>query len=282
MKQVLFGAVVLAVGVAALPVAAQRGEQAAPEAPRTAQNTAPLDLMGQWVSVVTEDWRWRMMTPAKGDAPGIPLNAEGIKVTNAWDLARDNAGGQATQCKAYGAAGLLRIPLRVRFSWQDAMTLKLDTDAGRQTRLLRFYNGPVAPRATGEASLQGHSVATWQLRTTGAPLLGPPGPGRGGRGAIPKGSLKVVTTNLRPGYTRKNGVPYSEHTVLTEYFDRHEDFGAEWFTVTTVVDDPTYYASPFVTTTHFKKETDTSKWNPQPCETMPPTVDRVSRGEGVG
>jgi hypothetical protein len=275
----VLGTVALAMTVAVLPASAQRGQQPAAQASPTARATAPLDLEGNWVSVVTEDWRWRMLTPAKGDAPGIPLNEEGLRVTNLWDLAKDNASGN--RCKAYGAAGLMRIPTRLRIGWQDDMTLKIESDAGRQTRLVRFYNGPVAPRPTGPPSLQGFSLGTWQLRNTGAPLLGPPAGGRGpGTGPRPKGSLKVVTTNLLAGYTRKNGVPYSEHTVLTEYFDRHEDFGSEWFTVLTIVDDPTYYVSPFVTTTHFEREADASKWNPQPCETMPPTVNRLSRGEG--
>jgi hypothetical protein len=241
----------------------------------TARATAPLDLEGNWVSVVTEDWRWRMLTPPKGDAPGIPLNAEGLRVTNAWDLARDNATGN--QCKAYGAAGLMRIPTRLRIGWQDDMTLTIESDAGEQTRLIRFHDGPVAPQASGPPTRQGFSIGTWQLRDTGAPLLAAPRE-RAGAGRRVKGSLKVVTTNLLAGYTRKNGVPYSEHTVLTEYFDRHEDFGAEWFTVLTIVDDPTYYVSPFVTTTHFEREPDGSKWKPRPCETMPPTTTRVARG----
>lgn len=277
MRRPTFGAIALTTMMAAVPIAAARGQQPpAPEAPPTPRASAPLDLIGNWVSVVTEDWRWRMLTPAKGDAPGIPLNAEGLRVTNGWDLARDNASGN--QCKAFGAAGIMRIPTRLRIGWQDDFTLKIETDAGSQTRLLRFY-GPVSPRPTGEPSLQGFSVASWQLRNTGTPVLAAPAAGRGNR-APAKGSLKVVTTNLRAGYTRKNGIPYSDRTVLTEYFDRHDDFGSEWFTVMTVVDDPTYYVSPFVTTTHFKREPDGSKWRPQPCETMPPAVDTIAKGQG--
>lgn len=276
MGRVMCGAVALTMIMTVVPGAAlQRGQQA--EALLTPRATAPLDLTGNWVSVVTEDWRWRMLTPARGDAPGVPLNAEGMKVTSAWDLARDNASGN--QCKAFGAAGIMRIPTRLRITWQDDSTLKIETDAGTQTRLLRFY-GDVAPRPTGEPSLQGFSVASWQLRSTGTPLLAAPAERGRGNGARAKGSLKVVTTNLRAGYTRKNGIPYSDRTVLTEYFDRHEDFGSEWFTVMSVVDDPTYYVSPFVTTTHFKKEPDGSKWHPQPCETMPPTVDVIAKGQG--
>ena len=60
------------------------------------------------------------------------------------------------------------------------------------------------------------------------------------------GSLKVVTTKMKPGYLRKNGVPYTENATVTEYFDRHkESNGDEWLTVTTLVEDPKYLNQPF-------------------------------------
>lgn len=270
--------VALAMCVSVLPIAAsQQPPPAVPEAPPTPRAMAPLDLTGYWVSVVTEDWRWRMMTPPKGDYPGVPFNAEGRKVANAWDLARDNASGN--QCKAFGAAGIMRMPGRLHITWENDTTLRIDTDAGRQTRVVRFSGSqPVR----GEPTWQGSSVGRWQMREDGAPRLDEAPPRARGGDTRPKGSLKVVTTGMRAGYLRKNGLPYSENAVLTEYFDRHEDFGAEWFTVTTVVEDPKYLISPFVTTTHFKREPDGSKWNPQPCETPPPTTERVSAGENVG
>lgn len=275
-------ALVLALSVSGLAGAAQRGapQPPPPAAPPTPRATAPLELTGYWVSVVTEDWRWRMMTPAKGDAPGVPLSLEGRRVANTWDLAKDNASGN--QCKAYGAGGLMRIPGRLHITWQDAQTLRIDTDAGRQTRLIHVGGAP----ARGEPTLQGYSVGRWQLRNDGAPVLDeetPAGRGRAGRGvaAPAKGSLKAVTTGLRPGYFRKNGLPYSEQAVLTEYFDRHDDFGAAWFTVLSVLEDPKYLISPFVTTTHFKREPNGAKWNPQPCETLVP-IAPLSRGEDVG
>src|SRR5580765_5212331 len=88
------------------------------------------------------------------------------------------------------------------------------------------------------------------------------------------GGLKVVTTQLSPGYLRKNGVPYSQNAAVTEYFDRHTDFGSEWFTVTTVVEDPQYLAQPFITSTHFKKEPDGAKFTPMGCHTDPPRTDK--------
>src|SRR5215510_12984990 len=103
-------------------------------APPTPKAAAPFDMTGYWVSVVGEDWRWRMF-PNKGDYAGIPMNAEARKIADSWDPAKDEAAGE--QCKAYGAPGIMRIPGRFHITWQDDQTLKVETDAGRQVRLLR-------------------------------------------------------------------------------------------------------------------------------------------------
>jgi len=78
--------------------------------------------------------------------------------------------------------------------------------------------------------------------------------------------LKVVTTHMRPGYLRKNGIPYSENAVLTEFFDRVEFEGVPYLILTTVVDDPRFLSDTFITSEQFKLEADGSKWNPTPCK----------------
>jgi len=226
---------------------------------RTPKQAAPADFTGYWVSVVTEDWRWRMVTPIKGDFASIPLNAEGRKVGIAWDPGKDEAAGE--QCKAYGAAAILRVPGRLHFTWQDDSTLKIETDAGTQMRLLHFNGTPPQPAKPG---WQGYSVANWERPVRG------PGTPQAGLGATREGnqgrSLEVVTTQMRPGYLRKNGPPYGSSAVLKEYFDLSmERNGDTWFVVTTVVEDPQYLTEPFVTSTNFKKEPDGSKWSPTPC-----------------
>ena len=125
--------------------------------PRTPRALAPVDLTGYWVSVVTEDWRWRMLTPPKGDAQSVPINAEGKRVTDAWDLAKDEAAG--VQCKAFGIGGVMRLPGRLHIAWQDESTLKIETDAGTQTRLLHFDRTTQAP---ADKTWQGFSIAQWE------------------------------------------------------------------------------------------------------------------------
>lgn len=264
--------------------------QTVPSATPRAQ--APRDITGYWVSIVTEDWRWRMVTPRKGDYESVPLNDEGRRVGDAWDPAKDAANSSA--CRAYGAAAIMRVPGRVHITWEDDTTLRMETDAGTQTR--RFFfgrqatrgwrisargalewseSGRDAPIPARQQGWQGYSVATWELaadpQVTRAVAFFPGGLGTGADGAgvvVPGryGSLHVVTTRMKAGYLRRNGVPYSEAAVVTEDYDfRTEDDGTEWFTVTTVVDDPKYLSSPFVTSTDFRKEPDGSKWRPRPC-----------------
>jgi hypothetical protein len=246
------GAVTLAAAMATFghQVSAQgpgRGGQQGP--PPSPWASAAIDLTGYWVSVVNEDWRWRMVTPPKGDYASVPMTDEARKVADTWDVSKDG------QCEAYGAAGLMRMPTRVHITWEGDNVLKVETDAGQQTRRFLFDRNA---QPTGGRSLQGFSKAEWE-RPAGA----------GGRGgAAPQGgNLKVVTTNLRAGWLRKNGVPYSENAVVTEYYDRFAaPNGDQWFTVTTIVEDPQYLNQPFVTSSHFKKEPDGSKWAPSACK----------------
>jgi hypothetical protein len=198
-----------------------------------------------------------MLTPAKGDFTSIPLNPEGRKTAEAWDPAKDEAAG--SQCKAYGAPGLMRLPTRLRITWQDENTLKVETDEGTQTRLFHFNGKAPAGQAP---SLQGYSVAEWDIsRPTFLGFLAPPSATK-----LP-GSLKVETTNLRPGYLRKNGIPYGAGATLTEYFTRtNEPNGDSWLLLTSIVEDPQYLTSDFLTSDHFKREADGSKWNPSPCQ----------------
>jgi hypothetical protein len=222
------------------------GRPAGPTPAATPRAAAPIDITGNWVAIISEDWRWRMVTPSKGDLPSIPLNQAGLNVAEAWDPAKDEAAGQ--QCKAYGAPGLMRGPTRLRISWLNDTTLKLETDYGMQTRLFHFRRPPAGP-----ASWQGTSTAEWLMAG-----------GRGGRAR--SGSMKTVTRNLRPGYLRKNGVPYSASAVYTEYWDLLTHGQDKYLLVTNIVEDPTYLQDRWMTALHFKKEPDGSKWDPTPCD----------------
>ena len=225
---------------------------------RSPRESAVIDITGQWVSIITEDWRWRMVTPPKGDTSSVPLNAAGRKAADVWDLGADRARGAL--CKAFGPPGLIRQPGRVRIRWENDNTLLMEFDAGMQVRRLRFG----APPPAGARSLQGDSEARWFRQPQNRGILAQTAP-------TPGGSLEVVTTNMQSGYLRPNGVPYSDRAVVKEFFDSFTlgDDGT-WLIVTTVVADPAFLTQEFVISSQFKKETDRSRWNPRPCDIPAP------------
>jgi hypothetical protein len=252
MYRVLSGFFATTVFAVTVTTSAQRGGP--PQPPPTPKAQAPSDITGYWVSLVNEDWRYRMAMPPKGDFAGVPLNGAGRQAAAAWDAAKDEAAGES--CRAYGAAGVMRQPGRLHITWTGDDTLTLETDAGSQTRTLAF-RGAVGT----SGSWQGVSKASWDHDET--PMArGGFFPGATARG----GSLKVVTTNMKAGYLRRNGVPYSAEAVMTEYFDRFDlPNGDALLVVSTEVDDPMYLTTPFWTSTHFKKQRDAAGWNPRPC-----------------
>ena len=236
--------VAAALFVAASPESlAQRG-QGPPGPPPTARAAAAIDLTGTWVSVVTEDWVLRMLTPPKGEMRNVPVTPAAQKIAAAWDPAKDEAAGE--QCKAYGAPAVTRIPGRMRISWQDETTLKVEMEAGNQTRLIHFRPAPPPAQPTW----QGHSMAEWEYTRV------PPR----------TGNLKVVTNHLRAGYLRKNGVPYGANASVTEYFHRQTaPNGDEWILHISEVTDPENLRQPFVQSSHFKKLPAGAPFSPEPC-----------------
>src|SRR5688500_6843190 len=95
-----------------------------PQPPRTPRAAAQVDLTGNWVAQITEDWRWRMITPPKGDYASVPLNARGRETADRWDRAADEAAGE--QCRAFGAGGIMRQPTWLKIAWTNDATLRVE------------------------------------------------------------------------------------------------------------------------------------------------------------
>ena len=235
-----FGVLVIAICTAlAATVAGQFGPPPSGP-PKTPKESAPIDLTGYWVAIVSEDWRFRMVVPPKGDYPDFTLTADGKKIADAWDPAKDEA--DRDHCKAYGAPNIMRVPGRFHITWADDYTLKIETDAGMQTRLLRFA-APGKNVPAGSPSRQGSSIAQWERK-----------------------SLRVDTSNLLPGYLQYNGVPFSGNLKMVEYFDTIREPGGEvWLIDDAILTDPMYLARSHKRSTHLRKQADASGWDPQPC-----------------
>jgi len=223
--------------------------QAQPGGATSAREASPIDFTGYWVALVTEDWRFRMVTAPAGDYEGIGLTPRAREIADAWDPEADAASGNA--CKAYGAGGLMRIPTRLHVTWDADNVLKIETDAGMQTRLLKFGD---AQDSTGAGTLQGVSRAQWFLEREGR--FGP----------VTWGSMEAITTDMAPGYLRRNGVPYGTQATLTEYYELVVGGdGTEYLSVIGVLEDPEHLVQPYTISTNFKREPDGSNWDPTDC-----------------
>jgi hypothetical protein len=234
--------------------------------PPTGRAAAPYDITGYWVALINDDWRYRMLTPPKGNVDYLPVTAEARRMAGTWDPEKDDAAGQ--QCKAYGAGGIMRMPARLHITWEDDNALRMDIDTGTQTRRFFFGNDQQVASShppAAEPTWQGYSVARWEIPGGGRGPAPAPGPGPT---AARFGQLRVITTHLRPGYVRRNGVPYGANTSITEHFVRLVDTGGqEYLALTTTVDDPTYFQPAYIKTYQFKKQPDARGWNPKPCST---------------
>ncbi len=251
-------ALVLFVSLAAQSAVQAQGRRQASGPPPTAQAAAPIDLTGYWVSIVTLDWNYRMVTPRPGDYSDVPLTAAGIEIMDAWDPAKDAAAGE--QCRSYGAPAIMRVPEHLHITWQDEQAMKIQTDAGEQTRLFHFVKSDAA---SGPRTWQGYSFAVWQIQRrgtdTGGSRLDRPG-------APVWGNLKVTTTDLKAGYLRKNGIPYSDNAQLVEYYDLlPKESGEQMLVVTSTVTDPLYLTKPFIVNSNFKKLASAAGWEPSAC-----------------
>ncbi len=263
----MVGALVLVAAVMASDAWAQRGPVGG-----TAQSMEPFDVTGYWVTAITEDWRVRMITPQRGDFLGLPLNDAGIELANAWDPEADMANGN--ECRAFGAAAIMRSPTRIHVTWEDENTLRFEFDHGDQTRMV-YFDPSMSP---GEPSYQGHAISEWI--DTRVPARG--GIGRGGDpdvepgGGVRPGGLEIVMTNLLHQYHRQNGTPVSENAMVTDQIDLVPGPGGEdWLIVKTIIEDPQYMFSPMVTSSQFRREPDDSNWNPQPCQVELPFESRL-------
>jgi hypothetical protein len=245
---------------AAVQAAAPAGpppKPAAVAAPANAKAAAPFDLTGQWVSLVTRDWQFRMVIPRRGEYQGVPLNLAGKQYADAWDPNVDEKAGR--QCAPYGAGVVMLVPERLRIDWADDETLRMQTDAGMQTRVLRFKPG--ADAASALPSWQGQSKASWLMHAVSDPGFGPPAD----EGHF--GSLKITTTNMLAGLVRKNGIAYSEHSDLLEYWDVQQDpvTKKDYLIVTGSLHDPDLMIANYNYVATFERDSDRAKWDPTPC-----------------
>ena len=221
-----------------------RSRVAAVQHHHPARASAPIDLTGYWVAVVNEDWRYRMVTPAKGDYGGVRSRRKRCRSSTTGIRPQTR---RREECKSWcrrghAAAGSASHHLAGRHHTEGR---------GGRGHANASLSIPGRPAAAGTPTWQGDSTAQWERG--------------GGRGAPPVGgSLTVVTRNMRPGYLRKNGVPARERdrhgafrpVAISWWPDARRHHGGRRSAVSTAA-------------THrqlaFQRKADGSKWDPTPC-----------------
>lgn len=194
---------------------------------------AQVDITGSFNGIFHEDQPERQPGPALGDYLGLPINESARAFADAWDSSRLTV--PEHQCRAHASPYILRGPLNLRI-WderhpqtQQVIALHMDISNFQQRRVI-WMDGRPHPSANAEHTWMGFSTGQWMNDT-----------------------LVVTTTHIKQMWHRRNGLPQSDRTRLTEYFTLHGDV----MTHVSHTDDPVYLSEPLVKTTNMRR-------NPRP------------------
>jgi cyclase len=200
-------------------------------------------LSGNWNSLRTfEDDQDRGPGPDLGDYSGLPINSAARLFADSWDASRLTL--QEHQCRVHVAPYIYHGPLNLRM-WeekdpetQQLIAIKNYISTYEQTRTI-WMDGRPHPSPYAPHTFMGFSTGTWNGQ-----------------------ALTVITTHLKQGWLRRNGVPESDQTTLFERFTRH----GKYLSHMVIITDPVYLAEPMIRTSDFViAEQDGSNWL-WPCE----------------
>lgn len=216
-------------------VVAQQPAPPQPAAPPAAPATAgPLqancDMSGEWGARSREDHEDRALLGTNlGDYTGIPLNDAGRQFSRHWDasilsLPTQQAIPHPAQYIMRGPGPNFRMSKFTDPNTKQFIGYTLDGVYGRNDRTIWMDGRPHPPE---------YAEYLWEGFSTGR---------------CERGMLVVTTTHMKYGYHRRNGVPASIKSVMTEYFIRH---GTE-LTIMQFTEDPVYLDEIFARTTDFQ------------------------------
>jgi hypothetical protein len=189
---------------------------------------AQVELAGYWNGLFHEDQLERVPGPSLGDYLGLPINDQARAFAEAWDASRLTV--PEHQCRAHASPYIYRGPLLLRM-WeerdpqtQDVVALRHRIRNFQQDRTI-WMDGRAHPSEYAPHTWMGFSTGRWESNV-----------------------LVVRTTHIKQMWHRRNGLPQSDKTVLTERYIRHGDT----ITLVTITDDPVYLAEPLVKTTNLR------------------------------
>src|SRR5262245_25991025 len=211
----------------ALASASLHGQQGTP----TAQPQAPaIDLGGYWTPVLHEDLAERGAGNEIADYGGFALNEAGRLWALSYDSSRVTL--RHHQCEGYVAPYQMRALGNFRI-WEerDPVTQRLvaidvyaQTTEGLRTI---WMDGRPHPPAWAPHTARGFST-----------------------GRFVGNALVVETTHIKQGFVRRNGLPGSDQTTMTDFFLRYGDR----ITNVTVTRDPVFLSEPQVRSNDYVRQ----------------------------
>jgi hypothetical protein len=210
---------------------------------------AQMEFSGEWAPVQDED---NTGNPYVGEFLGIPLSRAGSLRAQAWDASLYTL--PEWQCRPHGAKYISRGPSQVRI-WKEVDAVSRQITA-YHAEWLRSVDNPyfMDGRRHPASDLAPH---TWGGFST----------------AVFEGELlKITTTHLKEDYYRRNGVPSSDQTTMTQYWIRRGDY----LTWITIAYDPVYLTEPMIRSSEYRLALN-QQIPPYPCT----AVEEVDRPQGV-
>jgi hypothetical protein len=210
---------------------------------------AQMEFSGEWAPVQDED---NTGNPYVGEFLGIPLSRAGSLRAQAWDASLYTL--PEWQCRPHGAKYISRGPSQVRI-WKEVDAVSRQITA-YHAEWLRSVDNPyfMDGRPHPVSDLVPH---TWGGFST----------------AVFEGELlKITTTHLKEDYYRRNGVPSSDQTTMTQYWIRRGDY----LTWITIAYDPVYLTEPMIRSSEYRLALN-QQIPPYPCT----AVEEVDRPQGV-
>ena len=186
----------------------------------------PMDITGLWTVAYHEDWIEVGEGPLPGNFTGLPVNDAARQRGLSWSPYLPNM--KERQCTP--------APLEYGVFWTDfsireefdpisrdlvAYVILKEWGGGEQTV---YMDGRPRPPEYAPHTWQGFSKGEWVGK-----------------------HLKVTTTHLKEGWTRRNGIFRSDQATIVQYFTRHDDH----LTIVRAINDPVYLTEPLIHTTNF-------------------------------
>src|SRR5437867_1270199 len=155
-----------------------------------------IDLSGDWSPVIHEDAQDRTGGPDLGDYTGLPINDAARLRADSWEATMLSL--PEWQCRPHPIGYITHGPSTLRISKEvspvSRQVIAWHAEWLRSQDRPIYMDGRLHPSEDAPHTWMGFSTATWE-----------------------GDMLSITTTHLKEGYIRRNGLPISDMTTMSEH-----------------------------------------------------------------